>query len=261
MSLISTMAGLAVYATGLIAGAETRPAAGGVILGTIEPAKPVQGVLAIDRETRQARTGQWDSARARFRIEGLTPSHRYDLRILTRLGTVEGVDLGPREPLRATRSAAAEPLREQDKQQIRRLIRSVERFEDQVRVLFLRGTGEHVTALVEKLRTRPFHGMRGEEVIWRIEVWYFTWQYGGWQREANVEKVLIRRRMLRRDFENITWVFDPDLGGIVAAPPAIAKPLKIRLGPQFDKRFGQLSHTFEAKLLSPASRPASQPAR
>ena len=65
------------------------------------------------------------------------------------------------------------------------------------------------------MRTRAFYAQRGAEVIWRTELWYFRWRYGGWERQANVERVLERHRIPRDRWRGITLVYYPRLSAHV----------------------------------------------
>jgi len=234
-----------------------QPHGSGLIRGIVRPARTVKAIFALDRSSGkkfQARI----STDGQFVIESLRLGGRYDLRIVTVAGVVEGVDLGPHERLPAPPGQRDRKFTAADADRIRQIIRAVPRFADQVRIVLLRGFGPYATALVEKVRTRPFHGMHGSEVIWRMELWYFAWRYGDWVRLRNVEKVLVRRRMQRSDFDRMTWVFDPRLGGLIAQPADSAKVISIVLGPQFRTSNGRLGKDFDPAVFG--SPTASQPA-
>jgi hypothetical protein len=84
--------------------------------------------------------------------------------------------------------------------------------------LQLRGDGSQAVGLVQLVRSKTFHGDKGDEVIWRIELWYFKNEYGGWSKIAQVNKVVRRERFKTEgDYQAATarleWI--PDLGGIM----------------------------------------------
>ncbi len=57
----------------------------------------------------------------------------------------------------------------------------------------------------------------------RHEIWQFSWNYGGWQKEKRT-KVLDRVLLPRQELRRWTWLWDPKLGGIEVED----KPLKIK---------------------------------
>jgi hypothetical protein len=72
-------------------------------------------------------------------------------------------------------------------------------------------------ALTRLIRDTNFHADKGGEVIWRIELWYFQFHYGGWEKIGQVNRVLRRERFGSADqFQAATaklrWT--PELGGI-----------------------------------------------
>ncbi len=66
-------------------------------------------------------------------------------------------------------------------------------------------------------RDKDFVGNTGDEIVWRIELWYFKNQHGGWEAVAQQNKVLRRERFKTREAyrsatEKLKWT--PELGGI-----------------------------------------------
>ena len=47
----------------------------------------------------------------------------------------------------------------------------------------------------------------------RHEIWQYSWNYGGWQKEKRT-KVLDRAILHRDELRKWTWLWDPKLGGI-----------------------------------------------
>jgi len=219
----------------------------GVILGRIEPSDVLQSIAAVDRDSKQTVTGQIDRRHGAFRIAGLVVGTRYDLLLETTLGRIEGVDMAvePTDPGAAASQPATKPASREfsdaDRGAIERLVAGPERFADEVRILLLNGVGDRATALVEKLRTRRFHQSKPGEVIWRVELWYFAWWYGGWARQAHTQRVLYRQRMQRSELDATTWVFTDKLGGVVARRSDDVRPLSFRIPDKLDPAQGRVA--------------------
>jgi hypothetical protein len=93
-------------------------------------------------------------------------------------------------------------------------------FYDKARVLHMAADHKHATLLVELMRTRDFHSGKGGEIIYRVELWYFENLFGGWAKDKNTEKVLVRWRGQGTELPK-RWQFLPELGGVVAGGKAI----------------------------------------
>ncbi len=85
-----------------------------------------------------------------------------------------------------------EAISEDDRKQIEEIL-TVPSFYDKVRLIHLAGDSQHAVGLVDLLRDRDFHAGKGE-VIWRIELWYFEFQNGGWAKVSQQNKMLDRQR-------------------------------------------------------------------
>ncbi|MFQ6048332.1 MAG: hypothetical protein ACE5K7_03095 [Phycisphaerae bacterium] len=197
----------------------------------------VLSVAAIDRGAGKTIAARWDPATGRFELTGLTVGRRYDLLVQTRTGRIEGVDLQAHPdlptPASSSRPALDGQLSDRDRRAIERLILTRQRFADQVRILALRGDSRHATALVEKLRTHPFHDSKPGQLIWRVELWHLAWRYGGWMLLPD-RRVIVRRRLTRQQFQRLNCLFSPRLGGIVARPPEACRPLHLTLPQRLD---------------------------
>jgi hypothetical protein len=141
----------------------------------------------------------------------------YDLRLELTSGLVlHGVNMGwyTSEPA----NADAGPLDDDDRRQIGALVSDVKSFYDISRILALSGDHQRATVLVERIRDSAFYHAAGDEVIWRVELWYFTNDFGGWNELQQTNKILKRVRFKsRRDYQSaagpLRWV--PTLGGIL----------------------------------------------
>lgn len=189
--------------------------------------RPVSGT-AVARSAQLEAPGRTDGQALVFAelVAGLS----YDLRIGLADGTMlQGVDLGwySNEPP----SADAGPITDDDRSQIDAILYAPQHFYNRTRLLALVGDHDRVTALVELVRDSAFHGDRGGEIIWRIEVWYFKNQAGGWEKLAQQNQVLRRERFRRKQdaatTQQIRWT--PELGGI--EPADDYQPRVIRLSP------------------------------
>lgn len=192
-----------------------------------------------------------DKDRGVFEITGLPADQRYDLIVETTVGRLEGVDLAPLESelekLRRKRVRAnPREFRDEDRQAIFDLITNVKQFENVVRPIYVVGHGEKATALVEKARiqdesTGKFHSEKGDEAIWRVELWYFRKWFGGWERVSNVEGVLYRRRMPRAEYDAMNWTFSDALGGIEVDSAGSSRPVTINIPASLDPNLGRVA--------------------
>jgi hypothetical protein len=138
------------------------------------------------------------------------------------------------------------------------------------RPLYVRGHGRRATMLLELMRTRQFYASKGE-VIWRVELWYFENQYGGWEKLANQEVVLRRERITPGDWRRIDVAYYPELSAHVAAD-GTSKPIKFTLPPKTDASRGRPAGTapelktvphvsgLDVKPPAPTTRPAAEKA-
>lgn len=227
-------------------------AALGTITAAITPIEAVETAEAIDRNLGLTYQGRIEPDSGQATFADLLPG-RYDLVIETADGArFEGADLATRESELEEQARQAEqeqgvadeppgPLTEQDRAALREHVFAVKRFEDYRKVDAIEGNARRATLLVELLRRRPFHGMKGKEVIWRVELWYFAKQAGGWEHVANADGVLHRQRMAAEDFAVLRRVFTPALGGIAvdldgaSAPVSFAIPADARTDEGFQE--------------------------
>ena len=174
----------------------------------------VQVATAIERGSSISKVGKADGASARF--SDLLPGSVYDLSIEEKSGTLLcGVDMSwcddtPADP-------QAEALGDDDREAIRAIVQDIKSFANKSKILRLEGTHDRAVALLDLTRDNGFHSDKGDEVIWRVEVWFFQWENGGWERVPNQSRLLRRERFashadLTKEFERIRWI--PSLGGV-----------------------------------------------
>jgi hypothetical protein len=97
----------------------------------------------------------------------------------------------------ASAKPGGSPPSDDDRKEIQQIL-TVPSFYDKLNVLDLSGDNQHAVALIELLRDREFHA-GDKEVIWRLEIWYFEFQNGGWAKVSQQNKILDRQRFPDRD--------------------------------------------------------------
>jgi hypothetical protein len=98
-------------------------------------------------------------------------------------------------------------------------------YENKVEPLYLGGDAKAVRVLVMLLRDKPtsYEGDSPGAATIRHEIWQYSWNYGGWQKEKRT-KVMDRVMLHRDELRKWTWLWDPKLGGIEVGE----KPLSIK---------------------------------
>ena len=233
----------------------------GDVKGTIAPAAKVASIEAVSRNTRQTfQPRSFDKKTGRFLFAGMPGGTDYDLRVLTTDGrTVEGIDLTwiesrmlrLAEIRRKQLGIGPERKHEFSMADVNELLKWVADWKDFMeikRVLYVQGHGQRATVLVELLRTREFHAAKGA-LVWRVELWYLKNEFGGWDRLANSERVLHRRRISPGEWRKINLVYYPELTAHVDAAGR-SEPLHFKLPEKGDLSRGRLANTDpEAKTL------------
>jgi hypothetical protein len=94
-------------------------------------------------------------------------------------------------------------------------IKKSRHYENKVEPLWLGGDKKAVRVLVMLLRdkTTSYEGDFPGAATIRHEIWQYSWNYGGWQKEKRT-KVMDRLIMHRDELRKWTWLWDPKLGGI-----------------------------------------------
>ena len=88
-------------------------------------------------------------------------------------------------------------------------------YENRVEPLYLGGDKKAVRVLVMLIRDKPtsYERQSPGAATMRHEIWQYTWNYGGWQKEKRTK--LLDRVLLHRDeLRKWTWLWDPKLGGV-----------------------------------------------
>jgi hypothetical protein len=191
-------------------------------------------------ETVQATSASAQVAEMKLESAGKTQPHQvtfanvlpetaYDVKIETSAGPIlQGVNLNWYNE-DAARADAGE-LNDDDRQEIGKIVRDIPSFYNQSDILQLRGDHDRAVALVQLVRSKDFHSDTGGEVIWRIELWYFRNEAGGWAKISQQNKVLRRERYksgkeFRDETEKLRWT--PELGGITLAKGEKSKTIDL----------------------------------
>jgi hypothetical protein len=88
-------------------------------------------------------------------------------------------------------------------------------YENKVSPLYMAGNEKTARVLVMLIRDKPtsYEGESPGAATIRHEIWQYSWNYGGWQKEKRT-KVMDRVLMPRDELRKWTWLWDPRLGGI-----------------------------------------------
>lgn len=210
---IRLLIGVAAYAAMLSTSAHAA-----TITGMINQPKAVTSVVAVDRQSNKRYPGKIDAATGKFTIEGLPGDAAYDCIIDFGKARLEGVNF------KVPRSDYEEeqPLSDDDIATIKAKVLSMNKFEDKVEVLSIRGNIQHASILLNKLRTKPFYDSKPGQIVWRAELWHFERPEETWLKvQDEMFIVLYRERIQASEYEAKSITFDPALGGI-ALPDANA---------------------------------------
>lgn len=205
---------LALLLAGGVVALWTTPLAAQTLDVVLPGAEPPSVAVAETSGGSIASRGTWRDGMVRF--ENLLPTAPYQVRIEMRNGRVlQGVDLGWYAAVQD--GSPSEPLDEDARREIAGIVTKVPQFYNRSELLLLDGNAQRATALVQLIRDTAFHGDRGGEIIWRVELWYFEFQGGGWARVPQQNVVLRRERFRDREaFERATSMLQwrKELGGI-----------------------------------------------
>ena len=198
-----------------------------VKLPTLPEGKQVKSAVAAAPSLKLDVQGTVDGRTVTF--ANVLPDTAYDVRVTLTDGTVvQGVDLGWYDEEPAKKDAA--DLDNDDREQIRAIVQDVPGFYNKRDILVLRGDHDRAVALLRLVRDKAFVNDKGGEVIWRIELWYFKNQNGGWEAVQQQNRVLRRERFPSPDARKaaedaVRWA--PALGGLRVAKGEAAKTVKL----------------------------------
>lgn len=178
-----------------------------------QPTRPIDPKAQIDAPAADAQAEAGPGNRWTFRS---LPPGRYDLIVFTRdRARVDGFHYPPvldfDKPLPGDAT-----VNEDVRARITRDIARSRHYENKVTPLFLGGDEKEVRVLMQLVRDQPtsYDAEYGQPIATvRHEVWRFTFRYGGWTKEKRTV-VLDRVLLPRKELQEWTWVWAPQLGGI-----------------------------------------------
>lgn len=170
-------------------------------------AQPAAPALAAQAQADDA--GRW-------RFADLPPG-RYDLLLLDAPSRVrvEGFSYPPVLDFDEFWSADA-TVEPDARDAVAEILGAEKHYENRVEPLFWAGDAEHVRVFVQLLRDAgtTFDAEFGQPVATlRHEVWQYTYQFGGWQKEKRA-RLLDRTLLPVSELRRWTWVWAAELGGI-----------------------------------------------
>lgn len=205
------------------------------LLGRIKSTTNISQVEAVERNranvpavsknqaTSWVFPGTINPVTGRFQIPGIPVDHTYDLIVFTGKTRWEGVDMRYCRPVQP-----GPPMTKSDLRQMVTFIEKIPRFTNYNRPLWIAGDHNHATVVVEQIRTHSFYSGRQGSIIFRVAVWYFERYYAGWEKVANLGKVITRWRGPADQITN-PWQYLPDLGGIHVSRAGKYKPIGVTL--------------------------------
>ena len=233
--------------------AVAAPKSGSVSGRIVNPDK-VAELSAVSRVTGQTyKPKTWDKPSGRFSFDALPGDARYDVIIKTADGReLEGIDLDFAD-LRMVRLANQrrkelglppernEPFDIEDVTAIASWIAKLKDFMEIRRPLYIHGNGRRCTVLLELMRTREHYSGDGR-YVWRVELWYFENQFGGWEKVPNQERVLRRQRIAPAEWSKIHLEYFPELSACVE-PNGYCRQIEFTIPPKGDLSRGRLPNT------------------
>jgi hypothetical protein len=183
----------------------------GTLRGTIEPAGQATAVMAVDRSSSKTFPGALDVETGGFTVGQLPLDAKYDLIIDYGKARLEGINLA----VPASDFEEEQPLADDDIKTIEEKVCSMNKFEDQVDILTIRGNIQHAAILLNKLRTRPFVNSQPGEAVWRVELWHFERPEETWVKvQDELFLTLYRQRLQKSAYDQKALTFSPTLGGL-----------------------------------------------
>jgi hypothetical protein len=185
----------------------------GSIRGTVDNGDKVTAVTAIDRsgETDKKYKGTVDAKTGKFRVDKLPVGKKYDIVIDAGAVRLEGVDL----TVPASDFEEEMPLTKEDIKAVQKISRDLNKFENEIDIMTVRGNCQHAVAILNKRRTTPFYESKPGEMIWRLEVWRFSKPEESWLKsQEELGLVLYRERLQKDVFAKKSLTLAPALGGV-----------------------------------------------
>jgi hypothetical protein len=189
-----------------------RAGEGGTLRLELPADTKLKSAVAVASGLKLEAAGKVDGTMIVF--EKLLPETPYDVRLTLADDTIiQGVDLSwynEEEP-----KPDAGELRDNDKKEMMGIL-NIPDFYNKKDILIFQGTHERATTLVQLVRDKDFYAGTGQ-VIWRIELYYFKNQHGGWEKLSQQNKIIRRERFKTQDAYKFTTGklrFAGELGGL-----------------------------------------------
>lgn len=183
----------------------------GSITGAVDKTDKITAVMAIGRATGKKYAGILDEKLSRFTIDSLPLDADYDCVIDYEGARLEGVSM------KVPRSDYEEeqPLSKEDIETITTKVMAMNKFEDVVEIMAIRGNIQHAAILLNKKRTTPFYDSKPNEMIWRPELWHFEKPDETWTKVQDEMFIVLYRERIKKDaFAKKSVTFDETLGGL-----------------------------------------------
>ena len=226
-----------------------KPRAGDV-KGKVTPASLIRKLDAISRVTeKRIQPASFDRASGRFTFKGLAGDARYDVCILDfidwrmqRLAEARRKDLGipPESDHEFSMDDVALMVHH---------VKTMREFMEIHRPLYIKGGGKWATMLIELMRTRAHYAGAGR-IIWRVELWYWEYRHGGWERVINQERLLRRQRVAPGQWRKTHVEWFPELSAYVD-PKGFCPSMEFKIPAKPDIRRGRLPNTEPVQEVKP----------
>lgn len=194
----------------------TAAADTGSVVGTVARPDAVKAVAAVFRDDKPVTyAGKFDAKTGAFTVPGLPLGKSYDLIIDLNSGArLEGVNM--RVP-KTDFIDADPPLIKADEAKLQEITKNLSKFEDVHEFLAVGGNAQHAAVVMNKLRTKPFYESKPGEVVWRLEVWFYSREDldDPWVKDQDTLFIIhYRERLQRADYDRKSVTLDPKLGGL-----------------------------------------------
>ena len=160
-------------------------------------------------------------------FDALKPQTIYDVKLTLADGmTIQGVNLDWYNDDDARPDAG--PLSDDDRGEMMKIVR-LDPFMNHQDFLLLSGNHDRATVLVQLARDKDFYAGAGQ-VIWRVELFYFKNQHGGWEKIPQVNKIIRRERFKTREAHQAALAkikFVAALGGLKLDKDQEHKTIKV----------------------------------
>jgi len=261
-----------------------KPPKSGGVSGIISSKTPIVSLHAVSRVTKNKhQPDSFTKSIGSFVFSGLPGDATYDLCVRLADGReIEGIDLdfvdsrlvklaAQRRKQLGLAPDRSKKFTRDDADKILAYARDMEDFMEDRRVLYLKGHGRRATMLIEQMRLRKFVAASGAarpgKIIWRVELWYFLEQRGGWERVANQERMLRRIEDTPANWSRTHVEYYPRLSVRIDAEGK-SRPVRFEIPAKADPTRGRVAGT-DPKIKTkpyilgldekPTSRPATRP--